>query len=71
MLEYFKEHDLRKIAVIISKKEGRSKTITYEAIGSRIKLGLKKIRILKETTKDDDVKKRAILYFDIFSALKY
>ena len=70
MIEYFKEHDLRKIAKIITKLEKRKKPITYEAIGSRIKLGLKKLNALKNVTKDLEIKRNAELYYEIFSILK-
>lgn len=70
MMEYFKEHDLRKIAKKIVILEKRDRPIHYEAIGSRIKLGLRKIKFLKENVNDEDLKKRASLYFEIFYTLK-
>lgn len=70
MIEYFKEHDLRKIAKTISELEGRKKQINYEAIGSRIKLGLRKLKVLREATQEQEVKDKANLYFEIFSILK-
>ena len=69
MMEYFKGHDLRKIAKKISVDENRKRQIHYEAIGSRIKLGLKKLTSLKND-KNEEIKKHAQLYFEVFSALK-
>jgi hypothetical protein len=66
MLEYFKEHDLRKIAVKIAKMENR-KDIHYEAIGSRIKLGMKKLEKVKEDETDHD--KHLDLYLRVFKIL--
>ena len=68
MIEYFKVHDLRKIAKTICKMEGK-KNIFYEAIGSRIKLGLKRLKMLKDST-DPSVAKKAELYHKVFSYLK-
>jgi len=69
MIEYFKEHDLRKIVEKISKLENRKKLTSYEAIGSRIKLGLKRLKLLKESD-DEEVRNSADLYFRIFTILK-
>lgn len=68
MLEYFKEHDLRKIAKKISVIENR-KDIHYEAIGSRIKLGLKRIKSLT-TSFEPELKKDALFFYEIFKILK-
>jgi hypothetical protein len=67
MIEYFKEHDLRKIAKKIAFEEGR-KSIHYEAIGSRIKLGMRKLEKLKEdlTVQSD---KSLDLYLKVFRIL--
>lgn len=70
MLEYFKNHDLRKIAKKISSMEDRKKPINYEAIGSRIKLGLRKIKNLKDSTENEQLKQKAELYFEVFKTLK-
>jgi len=69
MIEYFKVHDLRKITKIISELEGKKSELNYEAIGSRIKLGLKKINSLRES-KDEELSKKAELYHKIFKTLK-
>lgn len=64
MIEYFNEHDLRKIAKKITIMEGKNKPIPYEAICSRIKFGIKKIKSL---SKDNE---KAKLYTEVFSILK-
>lgn len=70
MIEYFKYHDLRKIAKNISKIENRKTPLFYEGIGSRIKLGIKKLKALAKS-KDLDVKQKAKYYYeDIFLILK-
>jgi len=69
MIEYFKEHDLRKIVERISKTENKDKPLNYIAIGSRIKLGLKRLRLLKDS-KDGEIRENANLYFKIFTILK-
>jgi hypothetical protein len=66
MIEYFKEHDLRKIAKKIALEEGR-KSIHYEAIGSRIKLGMKKLEKVKEDATEID--KSLDLYLKVFRIL--
>jgi hypothetical protein len=68
MMEYFKEHDLRKIAKKIGKSEGKE-GLLYESIGSRIKLGLKKLAFYKKST-DLQLSKDSILYHKVFSLLK-
>lgn len=71
MIEYFKDHDLRKIAKTIRKIEGKNRPIPYEAIGSRIKLGMKKLKWMVEAVEvENPVKVRAELYFKVFSILK-
>jgi hypothetical protein len=70
MIEYFKEHDLRKIAQKISKMENRKTPLFYEGIGSRIKLGIKKLKTLTKS-KDPEVRIKAKYYHDeIFCILK-
>ena len=69
MVEYFKEHDLRKIVKKISKMENRKKEIHYEAIGSRIKLGIKRLEALKNSD-DSTIREKADLYFQVFNILK-
>lgn len=64
MIEYFKEHDLRKIALKIAELENRS-SIHYEAIGSRIKLGMKKLEKVQEEAHD----KHLDLYLKVFKIL--
>jgi len=68
MLAYFKNHDLRKIAKEIGELEGKE-GLLYESIGSRIKLGLKKLALLKKSV-DDQLAKDATLYHKVFSLLK-
>jgi hypothetical protein len=68
MLAYFKDHDLRKIAKEIGEAEGKE-GLLYESIGSRIKLGLKKLTLLKKST-DPQIAKDAVLYHKVFSLLK-
>jgi len=68
MLMYFKEHDLRKIAKKIGEAEGKE-GLLYESIGSRIKLGIKKLVLLKNST-DPQLAKDALLYHKVFSLLK-
>jgi hypothetical protein len=70
MLEYFKEHDLRNIAKKITIIENKKKLIPYEAIGSRIKLGIKTIESLKDMVEDVETKKNANFYFEVFTILK-
>jgi len=71
MVEYFKEHDLRKISKIIAKLEGKNKKIHYEAIGSRIKLGMKKLNALIENESIEiKIREKAKLYYKIFYYLK-
>lgn len=69
MIEYFKEHDLRKIVSKISKLENRKKEIHYEAIGSRIKLGIKRLDVLRKSKKLE-ISEKANLYFRVFTILK-
>jgi hypothetical protein len=69
MIEYFKEHDLRRIVKRISDAEHRTKVLNYIAIGSRIKLGIKRLAFLKEN-EDPEIKKKADLYHKIFTILK-
>jgi hypothetical protein len=68
MIEYFKEHDLRKIAKKIGKFEGKDELL-YESIGSRIKLGLKRLTMLQKS-EDEQLAKEASLYYKVFSLLK-
>jgi hypothetical protein len=68
MIEYFKDHDLRRITKKIKKLENKE-SLTYESIGSRIKLGLKKLKNLKDT-KEVEVGEAATLYYEVFSLLK-
>jgi len=65
MVEYFKNHDLRKIAKKIGEDEGKP-GLLYESIGSRIKLGIKRLEALKKTQNSSE----AALYFKVFSLLK-
>lgn len=69
MIEYFKDHDLRRIAKKITAIENRKKQIKYEAIGSRIKLGLKKIKRLIQS-KDKQTSEKSKLYCTVFGYLK-
>lgn len=69
MLEYFHVHDLGKIAHTITKMEHRKKEIHYEAIGSRIKLGIKKLEELSKSENSEEAIK-AKKYFDVFTCLK-
>lgn len=67
MTEYFIHHDLRKIAKTI---KGRvRKKIAYEAIGSRIKLGMKQLKKLK-LHPDKSVRHNANIYVKVFYILK-
>lgn len=68
MIEYFKDHDLRRIAKKIGKDEGNL-SLTYESIGSRIKLGLKRLEVLKKSS-SFSLAKEASLYYKVFSLLK-
>jgi hypothetical protein len=68
MIEYFKEHDLRKIAKKIAILEGK-KEVVYEAIGSRITLGTLKLKELT-SAKCQEVRTKAKLYFNVFSILR-
>jgi hypothetical protein len=68
MIAYFQEHDLRKIAKKIGKLEGKE-DLLYESIGSRIKLGIKKLESLKDD-KNIQISKDAVLYYKVFSLLK-
>lgn len=68
MMEYFKDHDLRRIAKKIGKAEGKE-GLLYESIGSRIKLGLKRLDYLKKSSNSSLVKE-ATLYHKVFSLLK-
>jgi hypothetical protein len=68
MIEYFKDHDLRRIAKKIGKLEGKP-NLLYESIGSRIKLGIKRLESLKDSL-DPQLSQEAILYYKVFSLLK-
>jgi len=68
MMEYFKDHDLRRIAKKIGLSEGKP-NLLYESIGSRIKLGLKRLEYLKKSSCSSLVKE-ASLYYKVFSLLK-
>jgi hypothetical protein len=68
MIEYFKDHDLRRIAKKIGKSEGKI-DLLYESIGSRIKLGLKRLDYLKKSS-NESLSKEASLYHQVFSLLK-
>ncbi|MDD5649671.1 MAG: hypothetical protein PHF86_04525 [Candidatus Nanoarchaeia archaeon] len=68
MIEYFKDHDLRKIAKKIGASEGKP-DLLYESIGSRIKLGLKRLNYLKKSS-SQQMSREASLYFKVFSLLK-
>jgi len=68
MIEYFKDHDLRRIAKKIGKLEGKV-DLLYESIGSRIKLGLKRLDYLKKSSSASLVRE-ATLYHKVFSLLK-
>jgi Sigma-70, region 4 len=68
MLEYFKDHDLRRIAKKIGKDEGKI-SLLYESIGSRIKLGLKRLDYLKKSS-NTALSREAGLYHKVFSLLK-
>lgn len=72
MMEYFKIHDLNRIAVKISKIEKRSNTLTYRTIGERILLGIKTLKEIagSDKTKDPVLVKKANLYYKIFRILK-
>jgi hypothetical protein len=68
MIEYFKDHDLRRIAKKIGKSEGKV-NLLYESIGSRIKLGLKRLDYLKKSS-NPTLAREASLYHKVFSLLK-
>jgi hypothetical protein len=68
MMEYFKDHDLRRIAKKIGKAEGKV-DLLYESIGSRIKLGLKKLDFLKKSS-NVTLAREAELYHKVFTLLK-
>lgn len=68
MLEYFKDHDLRRIAKKIGKSEGKP-DLLYESIGSRIKLGLKRLDYLKKSS-SQSIAREATIYHKVFSLLK-
>jgi hypothetical protein len=68
MIEYFKDHDLRRIAKKIGKSEGKP-DLLYESIGSRIKLGLKRLEYLKKSS-SASLAREASLYHKVFSLLK-
>lgn len=68
MMEYFKDHDLRRIAKKIGKDEGKP-DLLYESIGSRIKLGLKRLEYLKNS-QNVNLAKEATIYHKVFSLLK-
>ena len=68
MIEYFKDHDLRRIAKKIGKAEGKI-DLLYESIGSRIKLGLKRLDYLKKSS-NSTLCREATLYHKVFSLLK-
>jgi hypothetical protein len=68
MVEYFKVHDMRKIAVKIAKMEGK-KFIPYEAIGSRFRLGLKKMKELT-LSYDNYVADQSKMYLKVFTLLR-
>jgi hypothetical protein len=68
MLEYFKDHDLRRIAKKIGKAEGKP-DLLYESIGSRIKLGLKRLEYLKKSS-SVSLAREAAIYYKVFSLLK-
>lgn len=68
MMEYFKDHDLRRIAIKIGKSEGKD-GLLYESIGSRIKLGLKRLDYLKKSS-SLSLSREATLYHKVFSLLK-
>lgn len=68
MIEYFKDHDLRRIAKKIGKAEGKI-DLLYESIGSRIKLGLKRLDYLKKSS-NVTLSREATLYHKVFSLLK-
>lgn len=68
MLEYFKDHDLRRIAKKIGMAEGKP-DLLYESIGSRIKLGLKRLDYLKKSS-SILLSKEASIYYKVFSLLK-
>jgi hypothetical protein len=69
MIEYFKDHDLRRVAKKISQMEDRKTMYNYEAIGSRIKLGLKKLKNLM-VSKDKNLVEKAEKYHKVFTLLK-
>jgi len=68
MMEYFKDHDLRRIAKKIGKIEGKP-DLLYESIGSRIKLGLKRLDYLRKSS-NSSLAKESVLYYKVFSLLK-
>jgi hypothetical protein len=68
MIEYFKDHDLRRIAKTVAKIEGKE-NLLYESIGSRIKLGLKRLEFLKKSS-NPALAKDATLYHKVFALLK-
>ena len=70
MIEYFKEHDLRKIAKKISIAEGRKRSLHYKSICSRVNLGLKRLSELKDVVEDKEIKQLALLYYKVFKILK-
>lgn len=71
MLEYFKEHDLRKITKTISLIEEKGKCLSYISIGKRISLGIKKLEKIKDSDAfDAELKEKAVVYHEIFMILK-
>jgi hypothetical protein len=68
MIEYFKDHDLRRIAKTVAKIEGKE-NLLYESIGSRIKLGLKRLEFLMKSS-NPELAKDATLYHKVFALLK-
>jgi predicted transcriptional regulator len=69
MVEYFKEHDLKKIAKKISIIENR--THLYESMKSRIKLGMKKLKLIIKSNDNENLVKDAKFYLEIFTILTY
>lgn len=69
MLEYFKDHDLRRVAEKVTLIEKRKKKIVYESIGSRIKLGIKKLKSLSKN-ENKEIAEKALMYYHIFTSLK-
>lgn len=68
MIEYFKDHDLRRIAKTVAKLEGKE-GLLYESVGSRIKLGLRRLESLKKSSSPQLVQD-ATLYHKVFALLK-